>query len=324
MKKRILALLVMLSILTPVIRADWKPAGDKIKTPWAEKIDVKNVLPEYPRPLMERSRWQNLNGLWEYSILPLDAGQPDKFDGQILVPFAAESSLSGVMKTVGENNNLWYQRAFNVPKDWKGDRIMLIFGAVDWKDDVWVNGVKVGSHTGGYTPFSFDITNALKSDGENTLVVKVWDPTDKSYIPRGKQIQKPHGIWYTAVTGIWQTVWLEPVAQSHISAVNTTTDIDDKLLKIKVCSNDSDAVARIEVFDGKNSVAAVSALAGEEAEISIPSPKLWSPDSPFLYDLKIELLKDGKVCDSIKSYAAMRKISAEKSKDGRIRMRRNN
>lgn len=324
MKKRILALLVMLSILTPVIRADWKPAGDKIKTPWAEKIDVKNVLPEYPRPLMERSRWQNLNGLWKYAILPLDAGQPGKFDGDILVPFAIESSLSGVMKTVGEKNNLWYQRAFSIPEDWRGDKILLNFGAVDWKADVWVNGVKVGSHTGGYTPFSFDITSALKSEGENILTVKVWDPTDKSYIPRGKQVQKPHGIWYTAVTGIWQTVWLEPVGQSHISAVRTTPDIDAKNLKVRVCSNDSETIASIEVFDGEKVVAKSSAVAGEETEIAIPAPKLWSPDSPFLYGLKIDLLKGGKVCDSIKSYAAMRKISIGKSKDGRTRMRLNN
>ena len=154
--------------------AQWKPVGERIKTDWANKINVENVLPEYPRPIMERTDWMNLNGLWNYVISPLGQAVPQKYDGQILVPFAVESSLSGVGKMLGEKNELWYQRKFTVPSKWKGKRVLLHFGAVDWKTDIWVNQVKVGQHTGGFTPFSFDITPALLN-GENELVVKVWD-----------------------------------------------------------------------------------------------------------------------------------------------------
>ena len=186
--------------------AQWKPAGDKIKTSWAEKIDVKNVLPEYPRPLMERAEWVNLNGLWDYTILKAGLTEPSKFDGQILVPFAVESSLSGVQKTVGDENEVWYKRNFTVPSKWKNNKILLHFGAIDWKSEIWLNDIKIGSHTGGYTPFSFDIQPFLNKTGDQKLVVRVWDPTDNGFQPRGKQTSKPNSIWYTAVTGIWQTV----------------------------------------------------------------------------------------------------------------------
>lgn len=145
-----------------ILLAQWKPAGDKIRTFWAEKVDVNNVLPEYPRPIMERSDWQNLNGLWNYAVLPLGQSAPTTFDGKILVPFAIESSLSGVGKTLGMEKELWYQRAFNIPSSWRGKRVLLHFGAVDWKTEVWVNNIKVGEHTGGFTPFTFDVTEALE------------------------------------------------------------------------------------------------------------------------------------------------------------------
>ena len=201
-------LLMTLSLcFTLGVFAQWKPAGDKIKTDWATQIDPANVLPEYPRPIMERGEWKNLNGLWNYAIIEKGQPVPATFDGEILVPFAVESSLSGVAKRMDDTKELVYQRSFEVPSAWKGKQVLLHFGAVDWKADVWVNDVKVGSHTGGYTPFSFDITAALVAKN-NKLVVKVWDPTDKGYQPRGKQLSNPHGIWYTPVTGIWQTVWL--------------------------------------------------------------------------------------------------------------------
>ena len=209
--------------------AQWKPAGDKIKTTWAEQIDPNNVLPEYPRPIMERKEWKNLNGLWEYAIRPTGTQQPADMDGQILVPFAVESSLSGVMKTLGKENELWYSREFTVPSSWKGKNILLHFGAVDWQADVWVNGVKMGQHRGGYTPFSFDITPVL-AKGKNQITVKVWDPSDEGYQPRGKQVKHPDGIWYTPVSGIWQTVWMEPVSANHITRLKTTPDIDKKIL----------------------------------------------------------------------------------------------
>ena len=160
MKKNILLTAAAL-VTTLAGVAQWQPAGDRIRTQWGEKLDPQNVLPEYPRPQMVRGDWQNLNGLWDYAILPI--GQtPDKFQGQILVPFAVESSLSGVGKSLGKDNELWYNHSFTVPAKWNGKRVLLHFGAVDWKADVWVNGVSVGSHTGGYTPFEFDITSALK------------------------------------------------------------------------------------------------------------------------------------------------------------------
>ena len=165
---------------------------------------------------MVRKHWQNLNGLWDYAIVPKDSRKPDTFDGQILVPFPVESALSGVMKPVGEENRLWYRRKFEIPRKWKGQRILLHFGAVDWETTAWVNGKQVGAHKGGYDPFTFDITDALNDTGQQEVVLSVWDPTNAGTQPRGKQVKEPRGIWYTAVTGIWQTAWLEPVPQTYI------------------------------------------------------------------------------------------------------------
>lgn len=306
--------------------AQWQPAGDKIKTRWASEIDVNNVLPEYPRPIMERAEWQNLNGLWDYAILPVGRQTPSTFDGKILVPFAIESSLSGVQKKVGKENELWYQREFTIPSKWKNNRILLHFGAVDWKADIWVNDIKVGHHTGGYTPFSFDITSALKS-GSNKLVVKVWDPTNDSYQPRGKQVNRPEGIWYTSVTGIWQTVWLEPVSEKYFTNVKITPDIDNKKLIIVAETNESSASDKVEVkvMDGSKVVASGRSINHLPVEITMPDEvKLWSPDSPFLYDLEITLWSDNKPQDKVKSYAAMRKYSIKRDDKGIVRLQLNN
>lgn len=226
--------------------AQWKPAGDKIKTNWTDKIDINKVLPEYPRPIMERDEWQNLNGLWNYAILSAGKSVPDNYDGKILVPFAIESSLSGVAKELGDKNELWYQREFTIPAKWNKKKVLLNFGAVDWKADVWVNNIKVGQHTGGYTPFSFDITSAL-TKGTNKLVVRVWDPADKGFQPRGKQVASPNGIWYTSVSGIWQTVWIEPVSEHYITNVKTTPNIDNNSLKVEVATDAKIAADKIEV-----------------------------------------------------------------------------
>lgn len=291
--------------------SQWKPAGDKIKTEWADKVDPQNVLPEYPRPIMERPQWLNLNGLWDYAITKKDAPLPKTFDGKILVPFAIESSLSGVGKTIKADQSLWYERKFQIPEDWKGKNVLLNFGAVDWKAEVFVNGNKIGEHTGGYTPFSFNITKNLK-DGENSLAVRVWDSTGNG-LPRGKQIENPRGIFYTSVSGIWQTVWLEPVSASHISGLKITPDLDSSSFDIRVDSDDKSATATIKVLDNGKVVAQTTAAANKTANIPVKNPKLWWPKSPFLYDLEITLSnKGGEQADSVKSYAAMRKFSIAK------------
>ena len=291
--------------------SQWKPAGDKIKTEWADKVDPQNVLPEYPRPIMERPQWLNLNGLWDYAITKKDAPLPKTFDGKILVPFAIESSLSGVGKTIKADQSLWYERKFQIPEDWKGKNVLLNFGAVDWKAEVFVNGNKIGEHTSGYTPFSFNITKNLK-DGENSLAVRVWDSTGNG-LPRGKQIENPRGIFYTSVSGIWQTVWLEPVSASHISGLKITPDLDSSSFDIRVDSDDKSATATIKVLDNGKVVAQTTAAANKTANIPVKNPKLWWPKSPFLYDLEITLSnKGGEQVDSVKSYAAMRKFSIAK------------
>ncbi len=304
--------------------AQWQPAGDRIRTAWSEEIDPQNVLPEYPRPQMVRSEWKNLNGLWNYAIRPLGE-QPAAFDGEILVPFAVESSLSGVGERLGSKNELWYERTFEISPKWNGKRILLHFGAVDWKADVWVNGISVGSHTGGYTPFSFDITAAL-AKGENTLRVRVWDPTDEGYQPRGKQVNNPNGIWYTPVSGIWQTVWLEAVPQQYIREVRTTPDLDRKTFRVEVpvCNAQPGDLVEVTLYDGGAEVASARALNGATVELTLADPKSWSPDSPFLYDMKVALLRNGRLIDAVESYAAMRKFSTLRDKNGIVRLALNN
>ncbi|NDV77527.1 glycoside hydrolase family 2 protein [Dysgonomonas sp. 511] len=318
-------LIVLLLLQTACLFGQWSPAGDKIKTPWAETLDPNNVLPEYPRPIMERKDWQNLNGLWDYAIRPAGQTEPRQFDGKILVPFAIESSLSGVQKELGKDNELWYKRTFTVPPGWKGKNTLLHFGAVDWKTEVYVNNIKVGSHTGGYTPFCFDITPFLTT-GEQTLVVKVWDPTDQSYIPRGKQNVNPNGIWYTPVSGIWQTVWLEPVNNKYIAGVTPVADIDRNNLRVKVCTKNTSPSDIIEITLKENNrvIASAKCVAGESVDLPVPNAKLWSPDSPFLYDLDVALIEKGKTVDKVNSYAAMRKISKKRDSDGIVRMQLNN
>ena len=324
MKNTVLSALCLL--LSLGVNAQWKPAGDKIKTEWADQVDPNNVLPEYPRPIMERGEWKNLNGLWNYAIIEKGQPIPTAFDGEILVPFAVESSLSGVAKPMDDTKELIYQRSFDVPSAWKGKQVLLHFGAVDWKADVWVNDVKVGSHTGGYAPFSFDITAALNAKN-NKLVVKVWDPTDKGYQPRGKQLSKPQGIWYTPVTGIWQTVWLEPVTKKHIADLRILPDIDRNVLSVdaKVIGRCCDDLVEVNVYDGNNLVAVGKSINNEPVEIAMPADrKLWSPESPFLYTLKVTLKNAGKVVDKVDSYAAMRKYSYKRAADGIVRMELNN
>ena len=270
---------------------------------------------------------KNLNGLWQYAIVPAGENNPKKWDGEILVPFAVESSLSGVGKTVGADQALWYERSFTVPSSWKGKDVMLNFGAVDWQCDVWVNDVKVGAHKGGFTPFSINVTQALAAKGDNVLKVRVWDPTDRGYQPRGKQVERPEGIWYTPVTGIWQTVWLEPVAKSHITGLRIQSDIDANTLTVGGEASHTGGVLLVEakVFDNGREVGSGKSINGESVVIAMPDgAKLWSPDSPNLYDLEVTLYDNGKAVDKVKSYAAMRKFSTKRDADGIVRLQLNN
>src|SRR6266496_940469 len=210
----------------------WHATHGRLMTRWAKEVSPKNAHQEYPRPQMVRKEWQNLNGLWDYAIAPLNEGPPSTFTGKILVPFPIESALSGVMKFVGEQNRLWYRRTFGVPKSWLKKRVLVHFGAVDWQTTVWVNGKEAGTHRGGYDGFSFDITDFLSAKGENEIVVSVRDPADAGPQPRGKQVRKPGGIWYTPTSGIWQMVWLEPVNESRIDKLVITPDWDESSVSI--------------------------------------------------------------------------------------------
>ena len=312
--------------LTVSMHAQWAPAGEKLKTQWAEQINPQNTLQEYPRPLIERGLWNNLNGLWDYAITPRGAAEPLNFDGKILVPFAIESSLSGVMKEVGDKNELWYKREFTTPSNWKGKNIVLNFGAVDWKADVFVNDIMVGTHKGGYTPFSFDITPFLTGKTTHKLVVRVWDPTNAGFQPRGKQVNNPESIWYTPVTGIWQTVWLEPVSANHIMAIKSIPCIESSSLNITVSTSNCNMsdIIEVKVLDKGQVVAMAKGLSGKELRLSVNSPTLWDTNNPYLYDMKVTITSSGKVIDEVKSYTAFRKISAKRDANGIMRMQLNN
>ena len=302
----------------PEETCQWAPAGDKIMTTWAEQVDPANVLPEYPRPQLVRADWQNLNGLWDYAITEKDA-KPEAYEGKILVPFAAESALSGVGRPVTEKDALWYSREFRVPRQWKGKRVMLNFGAVDWHAQVYVDGQLVGEHKGGYDPFSFDVTDYLAKGKTHNLTVRVYDQTNLWYQPCGKQIFNPRGIWYTPVTGIWQTVWMEPVEAAHGESYMAVSDLSEGKVKVSVeaAGLAEGDVCKVELYDGQTLVAEAEGL---EAELAVAEPKLWSPDSPFLYDLKLTVLRNGKVLDQAQGYTAMREITVARDEAGHKRM----
>lgn len=320
MKKIFVA--VLLSFVFLSLHAQWKPVEGNIMTPWAEKIEPSAVHQEYPRPQMVRSQWANLNGLWDYAITPLGS-ETFSSEGKILVPFAVESALSGVGRRVGDENELWYERTFSVPSSWKGKNVLLHFGAVDWQTDVWVNGFHVGQHKGGYDPFSFDITSFLNKSGKQSLRVKVYDATDQAFQPRGKQVASPGLIWYTPVTGIWQTVWMEPVSKSHIENYYVVSDIDARTMTVTVdvAAKHSDDVVRVDIVEGgigysaespSAKILASADCAGGKAVINIPEVCPWSPDEPYLYGVKVSLLRAGKVVDSVDGYTAMRKVGVVK------------
>jgi hypothetical protein len=327
--------------------APWKPKQAPIMTRWAKDVDPAKTLPEYPRPQMTRETWQNLNGLWEYAIRAKGAEQPAKFDGEILVPFPVESALSGVMQKVGADNRLWYRRKFDVPDAWAGQNVLLHFGAVDWDTTVWINGKQVGTHRGGYDPFTFDVSAALKvptpkEPGPQEIVVAVWDPTTRGQQPLGKQHDRPNGIWYTPTTGIWQTVWLEPVPATFIRGIKIVPDVDKSSLtvEVSVAGNAAGHVAEISaaVRSSPEQEVPTNAVAWTKASTAVtlnlpadPPPLLWSPAAPYLHELIVSLHKadaagkpQGDPLDTVKSYFGMRKISLGKDEHGVTRIMLNN
>ena len=294
----------------------WQPVPGHIMTPWAADVNPRAPLPDYPRPQLVRKEWINLNGLWDYAIQPMDLPKPDKFSGKILVPYPVESALSGVKKPVWKDERLWYRRTFKAPKIASGERLLLHFGAVDWEAKVFVNGKAVGEHRGGFDAFTFDITDALKPGAENELVVAVFDATGAGQAI-GKQnynkYNKPGGIAYTACSGIWQTVWMETVEAAHIENLKLISDVDAGCLRVTVTASDekSDRAVEIVAMDGKKEIARASVKSGVEFNLPIPNARLWSPDDPFLYNLKVRMGGD-----EVTSYFGMRKIALGKDEKG--------
>ncbi len=293
----------------------WQIASAPLLTRWAKTVTPDNAWREYPRPQMVRREWQNLNGLWEYGVSPAEAGTPPKMEGEILVPFPVESALSGVQRPLQPEERLWYRRRFSLPPIWQGRRILLHFGAVDWEVEVHLNGESVGRHRGGYLPFWFDISSFLQ-EGENELVAAVRDPTDAGGQPRGKQVLLPKSIWYTAVSGIWQTVWLEPVPEHFITGLKITPDPSLQSVHVEVHSGSELGNLRIQVLDEGIPVAEGNAPASSSVlEIPLSEPKTWSPASPHLYDLIVETDQD-----RVESYFGLRTYSLGVNEQGHRRL----
>ncbi|GAC1644591.1 MAG: hypothetical protein NVS4B8_15390 [Herpetosiphon sp.] len=289
----------------------WQPKASPLSTQWSAAVTATNALPDYPRPQMVRADWQNLNGVWQFSAA--QDGQKPPFNQNlpegVLVPFPIESGLSGIQR---HDDRMWYRRTFTVPATWKGRRVLANFGAVDWEARVYINGLEVGTHRGGYDAFSFDITPQLK-DGTNEILVGVYDPTDSGGQPLGKQRNNPKDIFYTASSGIWQTVWLEPAPAARITRLDMTPDIARKELRLVVhAAGITGQTLHISALDSGTEVGQVDGAVETELRLPVPNTRLWSPDEPFLYDLKVSLHDGTHVVDSVTSYFGMRSIEIAK------------
>ncbi len=332
---RLVIFLCLVVVGAGVASAQWQPRRAPLMTRWAADVKPDAVLPEYPRPQLVRPDWQSLNGLWEYALAPRTQDRPARFEGQLLVPFPIESALSGVMQRVDPEQRLWYRRTFEVPAAWREQQVLLHCEAIDWEATIWVNGKEIGAHRGGYDPFSFEITPALRDSGAQELVIAVWDPTDAGTQPRGKQVREPHGIWYTPTTGIWQTIWLEPVPACRIDGLTITPDLDQSRFTVACDAQVLPAARRaalaLEVAvlaDGREVARETSAAGTFQVVVGVPQPRPWSPEQPFLYDLTIRLLDTSgpapQAVDTVGSYAGLRKIALGTDKWGTPRLLLNN
>jgi beta-galactosidase/beta-glucuronidase len=309
-----------LALLLPTCKsvdAAWSPKTGPLATRYAKDVDPSNPLPEYPRPQMTRKDWESLNGVWEFQEGKV--GEPPPFGHplaeRILVPFPIESSLSGINRPA---ERAWYRKTFNVPHAWSGRRTLLHFGAVDWECRVFVNGRELLVHRGGYDPFSVDVTPALVSPGPQEIVLGVYDPSDAGEQPRGKQVREPKGIWYTSTTGVWQTVWLEPVGVVHVDGVHIDPDphTDGVELVVDAPRATPEDHVEIDVLEGTRVLASGKGRSNDRIRIQIPSVRRWSPDDPFLYDLEVRLVRGPVLEDTVRSYFGMRTIEVLKDEKG--------
>jgi len=296
-----------------------EPAAPTLRTRWAaEALAAPIPLPEYPRPQLQRERWINLNGRWDLAVTDSGAPAPTSYPDRILVPFPVESQLSGVRRAVRPTDRVWYRRSFDLPERRPGERWLLHFGAVDWEARVWVNGRFAGEHRGGYDPFSFDVTDHLRPGGSQEIVVAAWDPTDEGSQPRGKQVLRPHGIWYTAVTGMWQTVWLEPVPAAYVSGLRLVPDVAAGTVTVLADVVGAAADERVDVVIETRGRTAATARGrpGQPIAVTLAEPRLWSPDDPFLYDVGVRLSSG----DAVRSYVGLRSIALAPDASGHQRL----
>ncbi|MBN2157136.1 MAG: beta-galactosidase [Candidatus Lokiarchaeota archaeon] len=306
----------------------WNPVKGQIMTKWAEDVDSTNPYPSYPRPQMKRDRWLSLNGLWNYVITRTMDKFPTRYDDKILVPYPIESALSGVKRPLKPREVLWYHRMLIIPPEWHEKRILLNFGAVDWNCIVYINKHKVGSHQGGFGGFFFDITEHVSWKNPNEIFVAVQDPTNKGSQPRGKQILKPWAAFYTAISGIWQTIWIEPVSNLSINTIKITPIFDSDEFEITVIDTDKRSILKnelvstpktrviIEVFQQGKIVQSTEGETSIPIKVKISEPKYWSSESPQLYDFRISLVINETIEDTVLSYSGLRKIEVKKDSAG--------
>lgn len=316
---------LLLTVTSPPAGADptWQPAQAALTTPWTALVGPGNALPQYPRPQMARPNWQNLNGVWSYrgrpaALLPAASAPPQTYPERILVPFPAESALSGIGR---HDDEMWYHRTFRVDGDWNGRRVLLHFGAVDQIATVWVNGHRVARHEGGYTAFSADITDSLRPGRLQEIVVRAEDRNEANPFPVGKQRNRPEGLFYTGASGIWQTVWLEQVPTAHIDKLDIATDLRAITVTPRTRGTSDERVIVFVTKSGGGLAAVATGAPGEGLRIPIPDPQLWTPDRPYLYSMAVALVRpSGQVVDAVSSYAGLRTIGVVKDARGHHRI----
>jgi len=303
-------------LIFPQAPPGWRPAPAPILTRWARQVNPQNVWPEYPRPQMVRQEWMNLNGLWEYAVTPKEATAPTSFQGKILVPFPIEAPLSGVGRQVRADEVIWYRRWFRIPKAWQGLHVLLNIEAADWETTVWVNGHKIGTHSGGYDPFSFDITGALGDRASHELLIRVWDPQDTIFKSLGKQANQPKD--YERCSGIWQTVWLEPVHETHLERLRVVAQANGHVtLLAHVAGATPATTVEYRVLDGGREIARTRGFPGKPVTLQLQNPKPWSPEDPHLYDLEVIISNAGEVVDRVQSYFGLRTVELGQGPAGR-------